>query len=723
MEKRHISIKKEYERYFDPSLIFKINLIQNVSDISFRDELRRLGIKTISSVPGKDGYQVVFASDVHLAKFRQKLEARIQRGDRATFVDAIGSIEEIPQDEKLGESLQAYPLKKSDKEHIDVEIWRMKKEKLCKFLDGLKKLVKNHNCKITDEMRTKNFCVVRIRMDQHFLNVVTSLREVAHADRPVDISIIKQFETDIRKIDIKGPPPEGSPGILVMDSGIRRHPLLEDSIADSIVLVKRGGRTVDDIDDSGHGTQVAGIALYGDLSSYAGKSFDPRLWLYSAKIMYNSGGYAKFDPDQLLEHQFKDAVERTITKHKNCRVINLSLGNLDNKMYKKQNQFRLASLIDELSFKHKDIMFTVAAGNNFDGLDGSKYPKQMLEESRRVKIIDPASSAYALTVGASFPSPQRRKTTTASSSWPSPLTRVGPGLNGMIKPELIANGGGHTSDLLTINPRWVNEGRPFTLDSGTSFSSPMVAHYLGMLQSKFPSESRNMLKALVLSSATVPQEKPPSLDEIARSGKSNDMQKILNVYGYGVPDLDNALASDDNRVLLKHDGKISPDDAHFFPVMVPDEFYTERGRRSIEIVLVFDPPTRRNRADYLGVSMNCRLYKNSSLKTIQELYGQIKKRKLSSKHLRKKEISMFPKITARNRGVHQKSIKEWVRKPELIASKPLVLIVTCQKKWYSDNKYEQPYAVVMTIKHEKPIDIYNPIVIKNKVRIRARSRV
>lgn len=508
----------------------------------------------------------------------------------------------------------------------------------------------------------------------------------------------------------------------MVDSGILDHPLLQDSIADRIVLPEKGGRIVDDIDDVGHGTQVAGMALYGDIEHCADTSFDPQLWLYSAKVMFSDDGYAVFDANSLLEHQLKDAVERTIKKHDNCKVINISLGNSANRMYGKQRQFRLASLIDELSFLHKDIMFTVAAGNNdHDVSYYESYPSYLLEESNRIKVIDPATSVHALTVGAAFSLPHPNFLIPLTS--PSPFTRVGPGLNGMIKPDLIEYGGGYPSDLLTINPRWVQEARLFTLDRGTSLSAPRTAHKLAMLEGAFPSESRNMIKALVLSSATIPKRRHPKLGEMVWGNTGSETQQILNLYGYGMPDLNSALASSQNRVLLRHDGKIILDRVHFFAVMMPTEFLETSGRRSIEVVLVFDPPTNRNRADYLGVKMNFRLFKDLPLETVQRLYTESDKGDDSVPNpLKNNQICLTPGPTIRNKGVHQKAIKAWSSRPRFKTSEPLVLAVTCQKRWYVKDGYEQPYAVVMTVRHEKPINIYDPIKLKNTMYIRVKGQ-
>jgi len=51
-------LKKRYSEYFDPSLIFKIEINQNVDEESFRNELSRMGIEVISPAPDKKGFWI-----------------------------------------------------------------------------------------------------------------------------------------------------------------------------------------------------------------------------------------------------------------------------------------------------------------------------------------------------------------------------------------------------------------------------------------------------------------------------------------------------------------------------------------------------------------------------------------------------------------------------------------------------------------------------------------
>ena len=100
---------------------------------------------------------MAFTDDGQFTKFREKLSRRTSQ-DRATFVDAIDGVYEIPSQEKIGELLKENPLKKSDIEYLDVEIWRMDDSSLNKFVDGLTDIVEENHGEVSDRLVTDNFC-------------------------------------------------------------------------------------------------------------------------------------------------------------------------------------------------------------------------------------------------------------------------------------------------------------------------------------------------------------------------------------------------------------------------------------------------------------------------------------------------------------------------------------------------------------------------------------
>ena len=255
--------------------------------------------------------------------------------------------------------------------------------------------------KITDKLTTKSFCRLRIVANKQIYSDILELSEVAHVDRPpkIKLKLEAELDSDIGEFHFGMPPNENAAGILVVDSGILAgHPMLENAVGDEISIISEDNP----FDDVGHGTKVAGFALYGDIQKCKDNGiFIPELWIFSAKVMYkNESGYAEYDEKELLEHQLDKAVRWIAENYSNCRVVNLSLGNCANKMIKGLQQFDLSTLIDDLS-NELNLIFVVSCGNicDIDIGEFEIYPDYLLE-SDKTNIIDPAPSALALTVGA-----------------------------------------------------------------------------------------------------------------------------------------------------------------------------------------------------------------------------------------------------------------------------------------------------------------------------------
>ena len=726
--------RKEYLKYFKPHLIFKIKLHEKPND-KFRKNLKSIGINTIIS-SNNLSYWIVFTDELEFKKMKKAIIERIEKYKdkkysdvkHGTYIDYIVSIEPIPAEDKFRESIKNKPLDDSKSEYLDVEIWRMEDNELDGFIQGFTKMVKEKGGDVKDKLKTESFCVLRIHANGELMKEIAKIREIAYIDRPPQIKLERKLETDVKDLDIQKPDTDDLPGILILDSGILKHPILENAIGGDIQI---SNSTTFQGDSSHHGTQVASIALYGDINEHIDKGyFQPKILLYSAKIMHEVGNDAIFDDEVLLETQLKNAVEIIMRKYDKCKIINISFGNLDHKITNELAQFRLASLIDELANKYKEIIFCIATGNTNkydDDVDIKKYPSYFIHDTDKIRIIDPATSIHGITVGSIYRKDGK------NTHFPSSFTRVGPGLSGMIKPDLVENGGGDADDagVITANPNWVSDVRLFTLDKGSSFSAPMVAHQLALLKSKFPNESRNLIQSLLISSARIPTSLPGGLEDI--DGKtSKSLQKLLNIYGYGKPNLNNAIHSESKRVILKHSGSIQIDKSQLFTVKLPKEFITKPGKRSIEITMVFDPPTDSKRSYYMGVNMEYRLFKNSDIEYVKSQHGKIMDEDSevhdeimdedSEVHDKNpKQIKMFPGLNLRSKGAHQKSIIRYIREPKISNDKPLILMVTCKKRWLDDKSYAQNYAIVMSIKHDSVNELYDQIKVKNQIRAKVRA--
>jgi hypothetical protein len=192
-------------------------------------------------------------------------------------------------------------------------------------------------------------------------------------------------------------PPTGAPVLGILDSGLAtNHPLLAPAVADAQSYIE--GLPAED--DTGHGTAVAGLALYGDIYDCCQtKSFVPELWIASGRILDGNDAY----DEKLIEIQVTRAVDE-LARQYGCRVFNISLGDA-NKPYTGGHVRGLSAVLDHLA-RRNGLLFVVSTGN-YEGwapfeeaspLWRSHYPRYLLE-NRGAKIIEPAPALNVLTVG------------------------------------------------------------------------------------------------------------------------------------------------------------------------------------------------------------------------------------------------------------------------------------------------------------------------------------
>ncbi|MBC7195687.1 MAG: S8 family peptidase [Deferribacterales bacterium] len=747
--------KRKFSKFFDPNLIFRTELNQNVDEEEFKKFLERSHIKVISPSPEGKGFWISLAEDESLEEVKKRL-AEYGEKERYKQFDSIESFQPIPKEEKIGEQLKEKPLEDEEETYLDIEVWRMEDDRLQKFLKGFEELLCFNRGRITDKFITENLCLLRVKINKSTFEEIIRLREICRIDRPPKPYITFQIlSLPLEIFEVGESPSSNATAIAILDSGIlSNHPLLEKAVGDEIAVSLLSSEKIKEEkpqDDVGHGTKVAGIALYGDIKRcIEERRFNPEIWILSAKVMYKNGiGEAEYNPEELLEHQLERAVKYFVENYPNCKVVNISLGDRYKKMFGNKRQFPLATLIDELA-KNLDIVFVISAGNSNPEENGfpNRYPIYLLEENPKVKIIDPASSAYAVTVGAvsqefgpSNRSPQEILFSPASENYPSPFTSVGLGYKGMIKPEVVEEGGNVIyspsiplkmgdigGKLVVINPDWLKDGKLFTADYGTSFSAPKVSHYLARLFNIFPDRSPNLIKALLLASAEIPDKRPPLLSDVNFNDSDTKLLDLLKIYGYGKPNFERAISSEINDVFLIAENRIKPNSIHLYYFYLPREFIEQSGKREISVVLVYNPPVRRNRIDYLGIGMEFHLFKDSSIEeivcgyiTILETGIKTELEDIVPNKLKPKEIDLHPGVRTRKKGLHQKGIKIYSARPSINYEKPIILAVISQDRWVNNSEYLQDYAIVAKIKHSGKIDIYNQI--KQKIEIEERIKI
>lgn len=742
-----------FSPYFDPNLIFRIKVVGNPDETAFADLLRRCHLRYISPSPssaisaGELTYRVSHADEDNLDEIKRRLNQYSTHEEYKSLFEIIDTIEKIPNDDKIGHGLLERPLSGDETEYVDIELWRMAPERLQPALEGLIRYINETGGEVTDHITTRSFCLIRAKINKTIFDEILTLSEVSVIDRPPRVSFFlpHELEVPIDDIDIDPSPSADAPSIIVLDSGVLSgHPFLENGVGDEI----EGASLIDPqtfpnnyVDDVGHGTKVAGVALYGDLKKCnEERRFTPEFFILSGKVLYKkihegSGlPYAGFDDRITIENLILVTINHFNENYPNAKVVNISF-QTEKETFNLRQQHRISSLIDEIA-KEKDLIFVVSAGNT-NPYFPDRYPDYLLENTPGVKIVEPASSAYALTVGSitqEYQPQGLQPYLVPRTEWPSFFTAVGPGLNGMIKPEFVEDGGNESfsddavdlqTGVFVLNPKWREESKLLTTDRGTSFSAPKVTHFIARLIKKFPNLDTNTIKALLISSSRYPVDRPEPLNVEMTDANADQRSNLLNVYGYGKPDINRAEESDNNHVCFIAEDSIPIDGVHFYELYLPEEFVTHPGKREISVTLVYDPPVTGTRIDYFGVKISFTLFKNTSGDELERFSARLVH---DGEDLDEEEESHFPSIKlqptnkVRSKGIHQKGSIIYKANPRSIeVDKPLVLAVFCKGNWMKKENFEnfrQTYSVVITLKHQEQINLYNKIISMIRTRIK-----
>ena len=391
-----------------------------------------------------------------------------------------------------------------------------------------------------------------------------------------------------------------------------------------------------------------------------------------------------------------------------------------------------------------DILIVVSAGNSSGGTaapwgpepDGivTGYPTYLFEPSNR--IIDPAMAACVLTVGSLAhgnglridPLETADIRALTERDQPTPITRTGPGVNGAVKPELVDYGGtavfnGGTQKLM-LGANWDTAGvvtmhakyqdALFTAAPGTSMAAPRVAFKAALLLRRFPEASANLLRAFLTTCANVPEAAVARLAGVAEGA-------VRRCCGYGMPDVEKALSSDERRVIRYADRQtLEIDQFALYEVPIPEDFRRVKGRRHIRVTLAFDPPVRHTRLEYLGVRMSYRLIRGMTPEQIYEHYKQRPKREAWPDLPNRNKCKLDPGFDARLPGTLQSATFVMKRGVEDYGD-VYYLAVFADRRWAGEDVVAQRYAAVVELMHEGEVQLYQQSRQHEELRQRQRS--
>ena len=699
---------------------------------------------------------VVFVDETGMTVFEDHLQRLGLDETELTYkqiLEAIEGIDNWTSDDRKSWALRRHGLPRSEKVLLDVELWPVAvahhPERLS-TCDAFERWLAHNGIRRTDKVNLDSLVMYRLEVNSSQANLLLNHSDVRLVDLPPKSGIrYSQLNCDINRIPegIQSPTHQAA-RVCVLDSGVNtNHPLLAPAIAESADFI---GDT-DGMDLNGHGTAVAGVALYGDLEACNSTNYwHPELWIFNGRILDEN---AEFDSSS-IEKTLIEAVTYFVEEHQ-CRIFNLSLGN-SNAPYDNRHIRGIAYVLDKLA-RDFNILFVVSAGNFSGSIDPDvprhswrdEFPEYLLADESI--IIDPAPALNVLTVGslarhnATFDAqryPEIGQLAPATENQPSPFTRHGPTIKGAIKPELVAMGGNLASPIrtgnelnavmrgmgvLTCNSRFVGNTL-FSEISGTSFAAPYITHLAGRLLNNYPKASANLLRALLVNHANMLSEIESSFPEDMKKSyrSANGRDAFRDIAGYGAVDEGELFRSSQNAVVLMAEEKIENNSHHFFELPLPDDFLrSQRASREIRVTLSYCPAVRTTRIDYVATKMSFRLVKDQSLESVQRHFNHSTQDETKT---RNDDATSNRDISAELRGKGTVQSSTWRIKQPKPSEKWFVVITRQDRDWGEALSFEQEdYALVVTVtdRENEEAQLYSQISqrIELKARERARARV
>jgi hypothetical protein len=544
------------------------------------------------------------------------------------------------------------------------------------------------------------------------------------------------------------PPSADAPAVCILDTGITRlHPLIMSALSKDdchVYLPAWGKHGMAEVDLVGHGTNMAGLCLYGDLvESLAVSSPVPLLHrLESAKIISPTGAtdpklYGSITQDVVYQAEFQEPERKRVICMAVTSEAKISLG----------RPTTWSAAIDTLC--HNDggdgRLFIVSAGNVRDlPLNADEYAARNDVEP----VEDPAHAWNALTVGA-----YTDKTTLVDkdfAGW-TPLALAG-GLcprsrtsvvwerRWPFKPDVVLEGGNLavSPDGTTDNPDEFGlltthrkpEVRLLDVMGETSTATALAAFLSARILTDKSDLWAETIRALVVHSAEWTPEMKKVLDEV---GGSRGKQILLRRYGYGVPDLERALRSTRNDMTLVIQDSVAPfmldkgtiksREMNLHRLPWPREELAALGAQTVEVRVTLsyfiepNPGERGWTKRHGYASHGLRFAMKRGTETEDEFRGRINRAAREEEEGNTVSGSdpswlLGPKLSTKG-SIHSDI---WSGSAAELAAKDAIGIYPVGG-WWKENKslgrYDQSarYALVVSIRAESgKIDIYTPVM-------------
>jgi hypothetical protein len=358
--------------------------------------------------------------------------------------------------------------------------------------------------------------------------------------------------------------------ITILDCGVSRaHPLISPALA---VADRHAADPAWSVDDAfGHGTELAGLALYGDLHSalQTGMPMQIAHRLESAKIIPDAGE----NPHHLLGAMTRRGVDAAETGGNRRRAFALAVTTVTDTPHDGAPT-SWSSEIDQIAagasgLNRQQRLVLVSAGNSDQNRFGNGDYLAVCDDPDN-EIESPAQAWNAICVGA-----YTNKSILPAGDPGTPLAPIGDlspssrtaswSSHWPIKPDVVFEGGNwivdgmpppmkhHALSMLTTDRQYPL--RSFATCADTSGATALAARAVTELWGDYPALWPETVRGLFVSSARWTQQ---MLRHLPQNPTKGDYTRLFQRYGFGVPDMSRARRSAANALTLIVQDTITP---------------------------------------------------------------------------------------------------------------------------------------------------------------------
>lgn len=546
------------------------------------------------------------------------------------------------------------------------------------------------------------------------------------------------------------------PRVCLLDTGVNRaHVLLEPALAEGdLMAVDPAWGGTDNVPES-HGTEMAGLALHGDLFPrlHDGQAYRLTHRLESVRIL-PPDGFDKNEPARFGSITLSAVALAEIQNPDQDRVYCLAITNKDRTGDRGSSWSACidrsaagVTAADEADRPRR--LFCVSCGNVRNAMQADRLGR--LED---YPVEDPAQSWNALTVGgytdktvidpgdpyfaghvalaaAGDVSPFSRN----STSWRSGKSPI--------KPEVVFEAGNRalsengrdlvdcpSLELLTTGAE--TDRLPIVNFAATSAATAQAARFAARLQADHPDIWPETVRGLMVHSA---EWTPPMGERFAAAGGARLRKQLTRIFGYGVPSYPRATASATSDLALVAQHTIQPyrrsggavvfNECHYYPLPWPVRILEEYGDQvfRLKVTLSYFVEPNPGRSAAIDPQRYQSFGLRFDLKRARETFDQFRKRNNANE-----------REDPRRAGVPPEQDSGWVLGPAGISAGSLhcdvwrgtgaqlaarnVICVKPVSGWWKERRNpavcekQARYALIVTLTApDEEIDLYTPVAI------------